>query len=181
MRQEELEQYIRDYGKDLFSFCCSVTRSRDEAEELYQDTFLKLYEIGEKLVIETNPKSYLMGISVNIYRNYKRKLSVRQRIVGVTKSVEEMDVEPVSEARLPEEEVIEQEECRLIRSAVRQLPDKYRLPILLFYMEELPLSEIAAVLRLPEGTVKSRLYRAKKILKQKLEEREGYGHERQYG
>ncbi len=181
MRQEELEQYIQDYGKDLFSFCCSVTRSRDEAEELYQDTFLKLYEIGEKLVIETNPKSYLMGISVNIYRNYKRKLSVRHRIVGVTKSVEEMDVEPVSEARLPEEEVIAQEECEFIRSAVGQLPDKYRLPILLFYMEELPLSEIAAVLRLPEGTVKSRLYRAKKILKQKLEEREGYGHERQYG
>ena len=181
MRQEELEQYIQDYGKDLFSFCCSVTRSRDEAEELYQDTFLKLYEIGEKLVIETNPKSYLMGISVNIYRNYKRKLSVRQRIVGVTKSVEEMDVEPVSEARLPEEEVIEQEECGFIRSAVRQLPDKYRLPILLFYMEELPLAEIAAVLKLPEGTVKSRLYRAKKILKQKLEEREGYSHERQYG
>ncbi|MDE7418265.1 MAG: RNA polymerase sigma factor [Lachnospiraceae bacterium] len=181
MRQEELEQYIQDYGKDLFSFCCSVTRSRDEAEELYQDTFLKLYEIGEKLVIEANPKSYLMGISVNIYRNYKRKLSVRQRIVGVTKSVEEMDVEPVSEARLPEEEVIEQEECRFIRSVVGQLPDKYRLPILLFYMEELPLAEIAAVLKLPEGTVKSRLYRAKKILKQKLEEREGYGHERQYG
>ena len=181
MRQEELEQYIQDYGKDLFSFCCSVTRSRDEAEELYQDTFLKLYEIGEKLVIETNPKSYLMGISVNIYRNYNRKLSVRQRIVGVTKSVEEMDVEPVAEARLPEEEVIEQEECGFIRSAVGQLPDKYRLPILLFYMEELPLAEIAAVLKLPEGTVKSRLHRAKKILKQKLEEREGYGHERQYG
>ena len=181
MRQEELEQYIQDYGKDLFSFCCSVTRSHDEAEELYQETFLKLYEIGEKLVIETNPKSYLMGISVNIYRNYKRKLSVRQRIVGVTKSVEEMDVEPVSEARLPEEEVIEQEECGFIRSAVGQLSDKYRLPILLFYMEELPLAEIAAVLKLPEGTIKSRLYRAKKILKQKLEEREGYSHERQYG
>ena len=171
MRQEELEQYIYDYGKDLFSFCCSVTRSREEAEDLYQDTFLKLYEIGEKLVIETNPKSYLMGISVNIYRNYKRKLSIRQRIAGTQKAVEEMDVEPVSDARLTEEEVILQEECGLLRSAVRQLPDKYRLPVLLFYMEELSQAEIAAILKLPEGTVKSRLYRAKKILKQKLEKR----------
>ena len=49
------------------------------------------------------------------------------------------------------------------------LADKYRLPMLLFYMEELSLAEIAAVLKLPEGTVKSRLHRAKKILKQKLE------------
>ena len=174
MRQEELEQYIYDYGKDLYSFCCSVTRSREEAEDLYQDTFLKFYEIGEKLVIETNPKSYLMGISVNIYRNYKRKLSIRQRIAGTQQSVEEMEVEPVSDARLTEEEVIVQEESRLIRGAVRQLPDKYRLPVLLFYMEELPLTEIAAVLKLPEGTVKSRLYRAKKILKQKLEKSEKF-------
>ena len=174
MRQEELEQYISDYGKDLYSFCRSVTRSREEAEDLYQDTFLKFYEIGEKLVIETNPKSYLMGISVNIYRNYKRKQSIRQRIAGTQQSVEEMEVEPVSDARLTEEEVIVQEESRLIRSAVTQLPDKYRLPVLLFYMEELSLTEIAVVLKLPEGTVKSRLYRAKKILKQKLEKSEKF-------
>ena len=174
MRQEELEQYIYDYGKDLYSFCCSVTRSREEAEDLYQDTFLKFYEIGEKLVIETNPKSYLMGISVNIYRNYKRKLSIRQRIAGTQQSVEEMEIEPVSDARLTEEKVIVQEESRLLRGAVRQLPDKYRLPVLLFYMEELSLTEIAAVLKLPEGTVKSRLYRAKKMLKQKLEKSEKF-------
>jgi len=181
MRQEELEQYIQDYGRDLYSFCCSMTRSREEAQDLYQDTFLKLYEIGEKVVIEKNPKSYLMGISVNIYRNHKRKLSIRQRIAGIQQSVEEMDIDIASDARLTEEEVIVQEECRMVRSAVRQLSDKYRLPILLFYMEELSLTEIAAVLKLSEGTVKSRLYRAKKILKQKLEEGEGYHNERQYG
>ena len=174
MRQEELEQYIYDYGKDLYSFCRSVTRSREEAEDLYQDTFLKFYEIGEKLVIETNPKSYLMGISVNIYRNYKRKLSIRQRIAGTQQSVEEMEIEPMSDARLTEEKVIVQEESRLLRSAVIQLPDKYRLPVLLFYMEELSLTEIAVVLKLPEGTVKSRLYRAKKMLKQKLEKSEKF-------
>lgn len=78
MSQEELKQYIDAYGKDLFSFCCSVTRSCQEAEDLYQDTFLKLYELRENLVIEKNPKSFLMGIAVNLYRNYKRKLSIRK-------------------------------------------------------------------------------------------------------
>lgn len=171
MNQEELEQYICDYGKDLYSFCCSVARSREEAEDLYQDTFLKLYEMGEKLKIKTNPKSYLMGISVNIYRNHKRKLSIRQRITGIERSVEEMDTELATGGRLTEEEVIVQEECRLLRSVVKSLPDKYRLPVLMFYMEELSLAETALALKLPEGTVKSRIYRAKKILKQKLAER----------
>jgi RNA polymerase sigma-70 factor (ECF subfamily) len=172
MRQEELEQYIREYGRDLYSFCRSVTRNLEEAQDLYQDTFLKLYEIGDRLVTLNNPKSYLMGIAVNLYRNEKRKLSVRRRIVGVWQSVEEMDTDIPEDARLLEEEVIAREECRIVRSAVQSLADKYRLPVLLFYMEELSLSEIASVLRLPEGTVKSRLHRAKRILQQMLMEKQ---------
>lgn len=172
MRQEELEQYIREYGRDLYSFCRSVTWNLEEAQDLYQDTFLKLYEIGDRLVTLNNPKSYLMGIAVNLYRNEKRKLSVRRRIVGVWQSVEEMDTDIPEDARLLEEEVIAREECRIVRSAVQSLADKYRLPVLLFYMEELSLSEIASVLRLPEGTVKSRLHRAKRILQQMLMEKQ---------
>lgn len=167
MNRKELEQYINAYGRDLYSFCRSVTASRQEAEDLYQDTFLKLYELGERLVIEKNPKSYLMGISVNLYRNYKRKLSARRRITGTWQSVEELAEDIPADRRLTEEEVIVQEECRALRFAVSQLPDKYRIPLLLFYMEELSLAEIAAALKLPEGTVKSRIHRAKKILRQK--------------
>lgn len=169
MRQEELEQYIREYGKELYSFCRSMAWNLAEAEDLYQDTFLKFYEIGDGLVIEKNPKSYLMGIAVNLYRNYKRKLSVRRRIAGVWQSVEEIDADIPADARLLEEEILVREECRAVRGAVKTLADKYRIPVLLFYMEEMSLAEIAAVLKLPEGTVKSRLHRAKKILKQKLE------------
>lgn len=80
MKQEELENYICTYGKDLYSFCCCVTRNRQEADDLYQDTFLKMYELSDSLVILTNPKSYLMGVALNLYRNYKRKLSVRLSI-----------------------------------------------------------------------------------------------------
>ena len=66
MSREELEKYIYAYGKDLFSFCCLVTGSRQEAEDLYQDTFLKMYEVREGLSVEKNPKSFLMGVSVNL-------------------------------------------------------------------------------------------------------------------
>lgn len=172
MRQEELEQYIREYGKDLYSFCRFVAWDIEEAQDLYQDTFLRFCETGDKVVIAKNPKSYLMGIAVNLYRNEKRKLSVRRRIAGVWQSVEEMDADIPENARLLEEEIIVREECQNVRRAVASLADEYRLPVLLFYMEELSLAEIAAVLRLPEGTVKSRLYRAKKILKRKLTEKQ---------
>lgn len=77
MKQEELEFYINTYGRDLYSFCCCVTHSRQEADDLYQDTLLKVYE--QELTIKINPKSFLMGVALNLYRNYKRKMSVRQR------------------------------------------------------------------------------------------------------
>ena len=57
MKQEELENYIYTYGKELYSFCCCVTRNCQEADDLYQDTFLKMYEMADQIVIMTNHKS----------------------------------------------------------------------------------------------------------------------------
>lgn len=169
MKQEELEVYMDTYGRDLYSFCCCVTRNRQEADDLYQDTFLRVYELGEKLVITTNPKSYLMGVAFNLYRNYKRKLSVRQRIMGVSVSLDENAEMIPMEGQLVEDMMVSKEECRTVQEAVRKLPDKYRIPILLFYMEELPQADIAAMLGISEGAVKTRVHRAKKILREKLE------------
>ena len=68
-----------------------------------------------------------------------------------------------------ETEVLRAEERRQVQRAVDALPEKYRVVVLLYYMEELPLAQIASVLRVPEGTVKSRLYQARKLLRQQLE------------
>lgn len=169
MKQEELENYIYTYGKDLYSFCCCVTRSRQEADDLYQDTFLKLFEMNGKLVIRSNPKSYLMSVALNLYRNHKRKLLGRQKIMGIPVSVDETVNDIPSAERAVEDRMISGEECRIVRQAVKMLPDKYRIPILLSYMEDLPIADIAALLQIPEGTVKTRIHRAKRMLKERLE------------
>lgn len=170
MSREELEDCIYTYGKDLYSFCYSVTKNSQEADDLYQDTFLKLYDLGDNLFFLRNPKSFLMSVAVNLYRNHKRKLSVRQKIVGAETSVEEMLTEIPSGNEMVEDTVVKKEEQKMVRLAVMKLPDKFRIPVLLFYMEELPLADISEILKLPEGTVKSRIYRAKKILRKELEE-----------
>lgn len=169
MRREELEQMIRTYGRDLFSFCCSMTCSRQDAEDLYQDTFLKLYEIGEEISIEKNPKSFLMGIAFNLYRNHRRKHFIRDRIAAEPGRTEEIAALAAAKGPSTEEQAILRENCLALRRAVAKLPDKYKIPILLFYMEELPMKEIERILRLPGGTVKTRLRRAKMILKRELE------------
>ena len=170
MNQGELETYIQQYGKDLYSFCCSITYNMQEADDLYQDTFVKAYEMQDDVVIERNPKSFLMSVAINLYRNYKRKLSIRQRIIGIGIELEEEITEVPSMEQLTEEKVVAKEVCQMVRQAVEKLPDKYKIPILLFYMEDLAIADISEILKLPEGTIKSRIHRAKKILKQKLEE-----------
>ena len=77
--------------------------------------------------------------------------------------------EPPSGEASVEEQMISREERGLVQKAVDDLPEKYRMPVLLFYMEELKISEISGILKIPAGTVKSRLYKAKKALEKKLE------------
>ena len=81
MTTEELMQLITEYGMYLYSFCCNITGNKMDADDLYQDTFLKAAELRHKLNSSGNPKSYLMGISVKLWQNQRKKYAVRQRIL----------------------------------------------------------------------------------------------------
>lgn len=175
MQMSDLENCIELYGRDIYSFCCYLTRSRGEADDLYQDTFLTAAEIAGRLDAGGNPKSALLSVAVNLWRNRCRKLSLRQRIAGPAAPPEQMletfsDGEPAFGTPDPLDTVIACEEAQIVRRAVARLPDRYRIPILLFYMEDLKIPEIAEALRIPQGTVKSRLHKAKKLLAQDLKE-----------
>lgn len=168
MNREELEEYINAYGKEVYSFCCFLTKNRILADDLYQDTFLKLYESKESLLLY-NSKSYIMSIAVNLYRNQRRKQFIRQRITGTDISREDSFEQIADMDCSIEEQIIRKETAEVIRGVVEELPDKYRIPILLFYMEELSIANISTILKLPEGTIKSRIHRGKKIIRQKME------------
>ncbi len=169
MSHEELEMCIEMYGKCIYSFCCRLTGSRQEADDLYQDTFLKMVELRSRLDVTENPKSYLLSVAVNLWRNGRRKYVRRMKVTGPVISVEDTVLEVSSQEQTLEEQMISGEEKKLVQKSVSRLPEKYRLPILLFYMEELKISEISLILKIPEGTIKSRLFKAKKMLKKELE------------
>ncbi|MFG6329103.1 MAG: RNA polymerase sigma factor, partial [Lachnospiraceae bacterium] len=117
---------------------------------------------------ENNPKSYLLSITIRLWKNQKRKYAWRKRIAGFSSLEEEtQEAEPGSGYSL-EEEVLKKEQLRQLRQAVKELDYKYRMPVCLYYMEEMPIADIAKILRLPKGTVKSRLYKAREILKKQL-------------
>ena len=171
MTKQELEMCIAEYGKDIYSFCRLLTNSRPEADDLYQDTFLTAVELREKINCSQNPKSYLLSIALRIWKNKRRKSAWRKRIADVQPILEERDADMRESAEpSPEERFARRERNTLIRNAVNQLPERLRVVVLLFYMENLSTAQIAAAMHLPPGTVLSRLHRARKMLKKELED-----------
>lgn len=170
MTKAELETCIHMYGKDIYSFCRYLTGSIQEAEDLYQDTFLKAVELNEKIEAGQNPKSYLLAIALRIWKNKKRKYAWRKRIADVQALTDEKNIEQYGGMELSAEaQFLHKEEIQAVREAVAKLPQRFRAIVLLFYMEGLSVAETAQIVRIPEGTVKSRLYHARKILEKELE------------
>ena len=170
----ELEQCIETYGKEIYAFCLHLTGAREWADELYQDTFLIAMEHITQLHNEagTNLKSYLLSVAIRLWKNKRRKAAWRRRIAP-EQSMDAPGGEVLTgETELTdsiETEVLRAEERRQVQRAVDTLPEKYRVVVLLYYMEELPLAQIASLLHIPSGTVKSRLHQARKLLRQQLE------------
>ena len=171
MTKQELEMCIDKYGRDIYSFCRHLAGSPLEADDLYQDTFLMAVSLQEKIVYENNPKSYLLSAALRIWKNKKKKTAWRKRIADVQPAadIQEAGIRECTEFS-PEERIAGRENAEAVRMAVNRLPDKLKIVVLLFYMEDLPAAQIAEAVRIPVGTVLSRLHRARKILKKELED-----------
>lgn len=165
MKQTDIEHLIELHGKKVYNFCLRLCAGTYDADDLYQDTFLKAMEKISSIDENNNPSAYLCTIAVSLYKSKIRKLSRRQAIAP-TAPIEESLLQTHGDT--PDDEVMKKELCREIRSAVDSLDEKLRVCVLLHYINDMSLGEIAKSLKVPEGTVKSRLFTARNILKEKL-------------
>jgi RNA polymerase sigma factor (sigma-70 family) len=156
----EIEQLIDTYSDYLFRIAFIYTKDRSAAEEVVQDVFLNFYHKSHQFKGNANLKTYLVKMTINRSYDYirswkNRKQQVLQFIQGDIKGAEQLFVE---------------EELRAeVTAAVLTLPIKDREVLLLYYYEELTVTEIAELLVLSVSTVKSRLQRARAKLKPKLQ------------
>lgn len=172
MTRDELDQCVVEYEKDVFSFCRYLTGNREDANDLFQDTFLTFIQKHKELDRDQNVKGYLLSIAIGINKNRIRKIAWRNRIAPSQAIMENDTPLDAIDEQTPLTKVLEDEQARLIKEMVRALPEKYKIVILLYYMEEQTTPQIASILKIPQGTVLSRLHQAKKILKKELMDQE---------
>ena len=173
MNNDEFERFVLKFGKDILRFCRMTAGNAENGDELYQDTMLKLLEKKKRLDSMQNAKSYALSTSIYLWKNKKKKYANRMRLVPID-SMDEMSDEgygftDYENETSPEHIVLRQNEIDMIQGFVKTLPEKYRIPIYLYYSANMQINEVSKVLGLPEGTVKSRMRKAKKQLKEKLE------------
>lgn len=169
MEKQQLEKYINEYGRDIYLFCKRLTQNKNTADDLYQETFLKLWELDNVNDTE-NPKNYLLGIAVNLWKNQCRKQMWRKQIAEIVPASEESQIENFSAADSVEDTVISNQEKVLVQDAVNRLPEKLRIVVLLYYMENLKVAEIAEQMHESVSSIKSKLMRARKYLRKELED-----------
>lgn len=146
--------------------------SREEAEDGAQEVLLRLWLARGRYEPSANPKTFLFTIARNYWHNRSTRVIRKQRVVSLedqfgpgTRAV----IERLADQRpTPEEQVIQSYQVFRIRRAVDQLPEKQRLVFILSQYGDLRYSEIAQLLEIPEGTVKSRMATAVEALKRAL-------------
>lgn len=169
MNIEELSDLVKLHGKAIYGFCHKLTGNKSDTDDLYQDTFLKAMEVRHKLNLNHNPKGFLISIAIGLRKNHRRKFGWRQRIAPTSELNEIVDRAYLHDAATPEDAVLSDEFRRMIQTAAEGLDDKLKIPLYMYYTAEMSVGEIASVLNIPSGTVKSRLYQARKAMKKILE------------
>ena len=168
MTAQDFERLLNEYEKDLYSFCCYLAAENvsNMAGDLYQDTVLAAFEMRERIDPAQNPKSLLFGIAVGKWKNTRRKAGRRQAIVPQI-SLDEFDYATASEENI--EAKVQGGLMRdAVQNAVNSLDDKFRIPLILHYFDDIGLELIGKIMGLPKGTVKSRLHKGRALVKAAL-------------
>ncbi len=155
----EIEQLIHTYGDYLFRVAFIYTKDERAAEEVVQDVFMKFYQTSHRFDERSSLKTYLTKMTVN--RSYDYLRSWKHRTFSLLEQL-------TGASRGADYRVLQKEERGEITKAVLKLPVKYREVLLLYYYEDLQVSEVAEFLRVPVSTVKTRLQRGREKLKQLL-------------
>jgi RNA polymerase sigma-70 factor, ECF subfamily len=164
---DAFEPLVRAHVDRLYSIALGLTGDRRDAEEIAQDALVRAYRALERYeperIRELALRPWLATIVINAARNRRRAAADRQPPIALDEPAAGMLRAP-GHAQ-PEAVAIRRDAGTRLETLVRTLPDRYRAPIVLRYVDDLPYSDIAQVLRRPEGTLKAQVHRGLALLR----------------
>ncbi len=165
---------VERYRNQIINFIYKMLNDYDRATELAQETFLRIYTTAHKYQATYSFSTYIYRIASNLAISELRQRRRRRWVsifnpFGSRGDEEERELVLPDNAPLQDETLIDSDRRKAVARAIQSLPEKYRLTLILRDVEGLSYDEIAEVTGLSEGTVKSRINRARNLLRDKLQ------------
>lgn len=175
---EALERFVEHFRAKIFQYSWLMCGHREDAEEVAQETLLKVFESFDQLREPERVRPWVFRIAKNACLMKRRKsvfapsqeLSLDEFLPAMDRSGSHRKLEIADWAALPDRQLLQAELKDVLESAIRKLPENYRPVILLRDVEELSTLETAQILDLSEDVVKTRLHRARLAVRQTLDE-----------
>jgi RNA polymerase sigma-70 factor, ECF subfamily len=164
--QEAWDAIVRQNWRKVFNVAYKFVGKHEEAEDLTQDIFLKIFKALATFDRRANFQTWIVSISRNLCIDHYR--SVRKERMTIAREVDTNDLQPASTDRTPYAAAEHQDLRAMLRQALQTLPETLRTAVVLRDLQELSYQEIADRLQLPEGTVKSRINRGRLELARQL-------------
>ena len=156
---------IESYGDRLYKLCLKLTYSKEDADDLFSETILKVFERPEKLERE-HPERLLFTTAGYLFKSSQRKYARRLRLVPTIP----LEGDQVKDTTNVQDQIIEDDIHRTLKGLINLLPEKFKIVLIFYYTLEMSVNEIALTLKIPNGTVMSRLKRGRERLKKELKE-----------
>lgn len=165
-RQARLQDWMQQYGEGVLKLAFLYLKDRHLAEDVFQEVFTRVYLHMHEFRGEASPKTWIYRITANLCHDRKSHWTAR-RVLFLGEDLLAARADVSSD---PEDDALARVDAAVLLHEVLKLPVEYREVVLLVYYEEMTLQEVAQVLGLPPGTVRSRLFRARRRLKAALAE-----------
>lgn len=189
MRDEELiesilsgetqlyEEIIKRYQNKVYSTVYSYTRDYEEAKDLTQEIFIKIYNNLPNFKNKSQFSTYLYRVAVNRCIDWTRKKRLKTVSAMFFQEDDEVEIyEYIADLSCnPEEILLKEENGNIIRQEINNLPEIYRTVMIMFYFQDFSPQEIADILGIPRKTVDTRLYRARNMLKARFAQKSDFG------
>jgi RNA polymerase sigma-70 factor, ECF subfamily len=161
-KDEQFKTIMMPHTDVLFNYALYLTNNREQASDLLQETYLKAFRFFDKFEPGTNAKAWLYRIMKNTFINDYRRTHRQPEIVEFDEQISPYQMtEGMNDLRDKMESGMFDDE---MAEAIASLPEKFKSVVVLRDIEDMPYDEIAAILSIPVGTVRSRLHRARSIL-----------------
>lgn len=163
--EEEIKRLMNAYGNDVLRIAYLYLKDKHLAEDAFQEVFIKVYKNFDKFKKNSSEKTWIMSITMNTCRDILR-ISWFKKVL-MFKDIDNDSL--LDNCESIDNKVINKIQHKELLKEVMNLPRKYKEPIILYYYEELSTVDISKMLKIPEGTVRSRLFRARTMLKSNID------------